>query len=74
MKIKTTTEANHRHIFTADRKLNDGGESLLMEAFNYIHNSRQPGRMTVQFGAGGSISSLQFDEPVERGDITVVDE
>jgi hypothetical protein len=71
MIIKTTTEANHRHVFTPDSKPKDGGREFLLEVFDYIHEEKQPGKMTVQFGGGGSVASLIFDEPVQKQDITI---
>jgi len=72
--IKTTTEANHHHAFTPDSKPKDGGREFLVEAFDCVHENKQPGKMTVQFGGGGCIASIVFDEPVQRQDITIREE
>jgi hypothetical protein len=33
-----------------------------METFDFIHKEHQVGKLTAQFGTGGSISSLIFEE------------
>jgi hypothetical protein len=62
MKTATRSHVTHRTTITADEKLPDGGKSLLNEAFDFIRQERQVGKLTAQFGIGGSISSLIFEE------------
>lgn len=40
----------------------DGGKALLNEAFDFVHEHKQAGRMTIDFGIGGSISSLRYEQ------------
>lgn len=62
MKTSTKSSVTHRTTLTADERLQDGGKALLIEAFDFIRSERQVGKLTAQFGIGGSISSLVFEE------------
>ena len=61
-------------------KPKDGGKSLLDEAFNFVRTNKQPGRLIVDFGTGGSISMLEFEQkeripsPVAEYDTSPEDE
>lgn len=62
MKTSTRSHVTHRTSITADQKPEDGGRKLLMEAFTFIRSEKQVGKLTANFGPGGSISSLIFEE------------
>lgn len=62
MQTSTRSKVIHTTTITADQKRDDGGRSLLIEAHDFIRGEHQVGRLTVQYGVGGSISSLQFEE------------
>lgn len=62
MKTSTRSHVTHKTVLTADRKSEDGGRKLLLEAFDFIRSEQQLGKLTAQFGPGGSISSLVFEE------------
>lgn len=73
MKTSTRSSVTHRTTLIADEKKPDGGRALLVEAFDFIRSERQVGRLTAEFGIGGSISSLIFEEtePIAQRDIEV---
>jgi hypothetical protein len=60
MQTQTKSVVTHKTSITADVKKDDGGRSLLMESFDFIRKEKQVGKLTAQFGVGGSISSLYF--------------
>ncbi|MFZ3343330.1 MAG: hypothetical protein WA213_20805 [Terriglobales bacterium] len=62
MKTSTRSHVTHKTQITADQKPEDGGRKLLIEAFDFIRSEQQVGKLTAQFGPGGSISSLMFEE------------
>ena len=62
MKTQTKSTVTHRTAVMPEGKANDGGRALLLELFDDIHGDRRVGRLTAQFGVGGSISSLIFEE------------
>lgn len=62
MKTQTRSFITHKTTLTADEKKPDGGRALLLEAFDFIRQEKQVGKLTAQFGVGGSISSLVFEE------------
>ncbi|HEY3620757.1 MAG TPA: hypothetical protein VGK96_28470 [Candidatus Sulfotelmatobacter sp.] len=62
MNTRTVSTLNHRTTITAETPRKDGGKSLILEAFNLIHEHKQVGQLTVQFGLGGCVSSVTFDE------------
>lgn len=65
LKIRTITHAVHKNTITFDAPINhapDGGQKWLNEAFKLIHLNSQVGALTVQFGPGGSVSSMIFEE------------
>lgn len=62
MKTQTKSTVTHRTHVTSDKKNNDGGRALLIELFDDIRSDNRVGKMEVQFGVGGSISSLVFEE------------
>ena len=74
MNTQTKSSVTHRTIITAEVKKEDGGRSLLCEAFDFIRKEKQVGKLTAQFGVGGSISSLSFEETsvIAQNDIEVV--
>jgi len=65
LKIKTVTHAVHTNTITFDPPAgftNDGGQKWLNESFKAIHLNSQVGTLTVQFGLGGSICAMKFEE------------
>ena len=65
LKTRTTTSAVHRTAITYDAPTGaakDGGRAWLAETFKLINSNRQVGSLTVNFGFGGSISSISFSE------------
>jgi hypothetical protein len=62
MKTRTHSFVTHRTELYSEDKRKDGGRALLAEAFDFIHQEKQVGKLTAQFGAGGAISSLIFEE------------
>jgi hypothetical protein len=46
----------------AEGKFTDGGRALLLELFDEIRADRRVGRLTANFGPGGSIGALSFEE------------
>ena len=76
MLTKTTSSVTHKTSISAEVKKDDGGKSLLIEAFELIRKERQVGKLTAQFGVGGSISALCFEETsvIAQKDIEVVEE
>lgn len=62
MKTATKSTVTHRTHVTSDSKRDDGGRALLVELFDDIRSDKRVGKMEVQFGVGGSISSLVFEE------------
>jgi hypothetical protein len=75
MKTQTHSFITHKTALTADEKKPDGGRALLLEAFDFIRQERQVGKLTAQFGVGGSISSLVFEETdsIAQRDIEVAE-
>jgi hypothetical protein len=76
MQTQTKSVVTHKTSITADVKKDDGGRSLLMESFDFIRKEKQVGKLTAQFGVGGSISSLYFEESstIAQKDIDFVEE
>lgn len=63
IKTKTITNAVHRTTIEAKGEpKRDGGRALLLESFDLIHQEHQVGTLTVNFGPGGSITLLTFEE------------
>ena len=65
LKITTVTHAVHSNTITFDappNHSNDGGLRWLTEAFKVIHLNSQVGTLTVQFGLGGSVCAMKFEE------------
>lgn len=62
MKTSTRSIVTHRTRVTSEDKRTDGGRALLLEVFDDVHGDGRMGRMIVDFGVGGSISSLIFEE------------
>ncbi|MHB1952113.1 MAG: hypothetical protein ACYCOU_00070 [Sulfobacillus sp.] len=73
MRTSTRSHVTHRTTLAADRKTDDGGRKLLTEAFDFIRSEKQVGKLTAQFGPGGSISSLFFEETttIQQRDIEI---
>ena len=76
MLTQTKSKVTHNTSITAEVKKDDGGRSLLIEAFDFIRKEKQVGKLTAQFGVGGSISALSFEETavIAQRDIEVVEE
>ena len=53
---------HHSRATLVGAKPRDGGFTLLKEAFDWIHTNRTPGRLVVNFGTGGSVSDLEFEQ------------
>lgn len=62
MRTSTRSTVTHKTTLSAEEKPTDGGRALLIEAFDFIRSEKQVGKLTAQFGPGGSISSLAFEE------------
>lgn len=65
LKTRTVTSAVHRTNITYEAPAGaskDGGRAWLAETFKLINSNRQVGSLTVNFGFGGSISSITFSE------------
>lgn len=65
LNTRTTTNAVHRTAITYEAPAGatkDGGRAWLAETFRLINSSRQIGTLTVNFGLGGSITSVIFEE------------
>jgi hypothetical protein len=65
MAVRWTVRSEEVHRSKATwvgEKPRDGGKSLLDEAFEFIHKNQQPGRLVVDFGIGGSVSMLEFEQ------------
>jgi hypothetical protein len=62
MKTSTRSLVTHRTAVSSEEKRADGGRSLLIELFDDIHGDKRVGKLTAQFGVGGCISSLIFEE------------
>ena len=60
MKTSTKITLNRRTTFTSERKQEDGGRALLVEALDVIREEGYTGALTAQIGPGGSIASLVF--------------
>jgi hypothetical protein len=75
MKTSTKTTATHRTSLMADKPSTDGGRSLLIEAFDFIHEEGQSGKLVANFRPGGAITSMVFEETttIPQKDV-VVDE
>lgn len=73
MKTSTRSTVTHRTAVTSDTKTADGGRALLMELFDDLRNDKRVGKLTAQFGPGGSIASLVFEETenIKQGEIEV---
>lgn len=53
---------HHSKATLVGTKPRDGGFALIKEAFDWIHANRTPGKLTVNFGTGGSASDLTFEQ------------
>jgi hypothetical protein len=62
LKTQTRSSVTHRTSVSADTKTTDGGRSLLLELFDDLRSDKRVGKLTAQFGVGGSIASLIFEE------------
>lgn len=60
MKTSTRITLNRKTTFTADRKQDDGGTSLLMQALDMIREEGHVGALVAQIGPGGTIANLSF--------------
>lgn len=75
MKTATRSFVTHKTSVSSEVKREDGGRALLLELFNDIHGDKRVGKLTAQFGVGGSLSSLIFEETetIPQRDINVDD-
>jgi hypothetical protein len=74
---RTTSTVSSRTNLTSNAPRKDGGREWIGEAFDLIHTAKQIGQLTVNFGTGGSISSMHFDETssvVHQEDLKFADE
>lgn len=62
MKTSTKSIVIHRTSVVSETVRSDGGRSLLLELFDDIRSDKRVGKLAAQFGVGGSISSLIFEE------------
>lgn len=62
MKTSTKSFVTHKTTVTSEAKTTDGGRALLIELFDDVRSDKRVGKLTAQFGVGGSISSLTFEE------------
>ena len=62
LKYTTTSRLEHKTTIKPESRAVDGGKAWLTEAFDFIRSQQQVGELTVQFGPGGSISSMTFKE------------
>ena len=62
MKTSTKSVVTHRTIVTSETPVKDGGRALILELVDDIRSDGRPGKLTAQFGIGGSLSSLIFEE------------
>jgi hypothetical protein len=72
MHTTTRTTATHKTSLIPDKPSADGGRSLLVEAFDFIHSEKQSGKLVANFRPGGEITSLVFEEmtTIPQKDIT----
>jgi hypothetical protein len=73
MRTSTRSFVTHKTAISADAKPLDGGRALLLELFDDLRSDQRVGKLTAQFGVGGAISSLIFEETetIPQRDITV---
>ncbi|MGA9352263.1 MAG: hypothetical protein WBV46_01145 [Terriglobales bacterium] len=65
LKTRTTSKVNHRTVLSWEREPgehSDLGQKFLSEVLKLIRSERQMGRLTVDFGSGGGIGSVIFEE------------
>lgn len=55
-------EVHHSRATWNGDKPKDGGRALLLEAFDWVRANKEPGRMIIDFGTGGSVSALEFEQ------------
>jgi len=73
MNASTKSVVTHKTTITSEEKRLDGGRELLLELFDDLRGDKRVGKLTAQFGVGGSISSLTFEETqnIAQSDIEV---
>jgi hypothetical protein len=74
---RTTTQAVHRTTLTYTAESNhikDGGKRFIAEVLDMIRAERQVGTLTIQFGVGGGVSTVVFEEKetIAQKDIEVL--
>ncbi len=62
MLTTTRSTVTHRTQVRSEQKAEDGGRSLLLELFDDVRGDKREGTLTAQFGPGGSIRLLTFEE------------
>lgn len=60
MKTTQRITLNRKTTFTPDRKPDDGGTALLMQALDMIREEGHVGSLVAQIGPGGTIANLSF--------------
>lgn len=59
--VKSET-VHHSKAVVNGSKPRDGGFALLKEAFDWIRANKTPGRLIVNFGTGGAVSDVEFEQ------------
>lgn len=62
---RTTTQAIHKTALTYTAEpghQKDGGRKFLLEVFDLIRENKQVGALTVNFGVGGGVGTIVFEE------------
>jgi hypothetical protein len=63
MKWTVKSEKIHSSVAAWDGPRDrDGGKSLIIEAVDWVRANRQPGRMIIDFGAGGSMAAMRYEQ------------
>jgi hypothetical protein len=62
---RTTTHAVDKTIMMYTPEFgqrSDKGKTFINEVLDLIHKNQQVGTLTIQFGTGGSVSTVAFEE------------
>ena len=62
---RTTSKATHRTVLTytpAFGERQDKGKKFASDAVDLVQKNGNPGRLIVEFGVGGGVSSVVFEE------------
>lgn len=76
LQSKTTSKVLHRTVLSWEWEPGhhrDRGEKFLASVLKLIRDERQIGRLTIDFGVGGGVSSVVFEETesIKQGEIEV---